>query len=81
MRGVCPSVAEVKIDINTQPSVLRPLGQVDVIGQVVCAPGGIHPHPLADRVDTAVSENVLDGLGSTVHVLVRDASLFFHRYR
>jgi hypothetical protein len=51
VRGVSPCVAQVQVDVNTEPLGLGSLGNLDVVVQVVVTVGGVDPDSLANSVD------------------------------
>ena len=59
MRWICPSVAEMQIQVDAQPSCLDSLRQLQIVIKVVVAIRGIDPNALADRVTACIFEECL----------------------
>ena len=79
MLRIRPVITVMEIQVDTGASRRNPLGEVDIVGQVIVAI--FHPHTLTDRVDTVIGQDSFQGLGLPGQVLVGNASLFFDEDR
>lgn len=79
MFRIRPIITVMEIQVDTGACRRNPLGQVDIVGQVIVAV--FHPHALPDRVDSIISQDGFQGLGLSGQILVGNAGLFFNEDR
>ena len=77
MRRIGPGVTEEDIEVHSQTGSLRTFGELEVVGEVVVAIGGIVPETLADGVDAVVFQDGFERFGLPVGVDVVFAFSFF----
>lgn len=78
--GVGPSVTQVQVQVQAQPSCLGALGQRQIVVEVIAAVGRIDPDALADSGDARAGQDGLEGLGRPGRGAVRHARVLFDRY-
>lgn len=66
----------MQIQVNAHTRGLNTLGQLEIIVEIVRAIAGVYPHPLSDRVDAIVDQNILQCLGLAIQILIADAGIF-----
>ena len=59
MTRIGPGITEMQVQIRRHTLRLHPLGQLDIIVQIIRPVTRVDPHALADRVDPTVSQDFL----------------------